>query len=84
MKCTISTAFRCSGGGNVAELGRKAGSSTMASTMKIWYKGAGKRRDSEDEEENEASITEISVIDSFYAQVKGLMIAEDDKPTSGK
>ena len=84
MKCTISTAFRCSGGGNVAEIGRKAGSSTMASVMRKWNKGAGKRRDSDDEEEDEASITEISVIDSLYAQVKGLMIAEDDKPTSGK
>ena len=56
----------------------------MASVMRKWNKGAGKRRDSDDEEENEASNTDISVFDSFYAQVQGLMIAEDDKPTSGK
>ncbi|KAI0243409.1 hypothetical protein LSAT2_029955 [Lamellibrachia satsuma] len=73
-----------SGGANVADISGKAGSSTASSVMRKWNKGVGKRGGLDDEEENEESTSEISVIDSLDAQVKALMIAEDDKPTSGK
>ena len=83
MKCTISAAFRCSGGANV-EVGSKAVASTTALFGKKWFGVVRKKRDSNDEVEKDAnaSITEASIADSFYNLVKYLMAAEDNKSAS--
>ena len=84
MICTISAAFRCSGGANVGEVGGKAVASTTASFGKKWFGVVRKKRDSNDEVEKDAnaSITEASIADSFYNLVKDLMTAEDNKSAS--
>ena len=84
MICTISAAFRCSGGANVGEVGGKAVSATTTSLGRKWFGVFRKKRDSNDEVEKDAnaSITEANIADSFYNLVKDLMAAEDNKSAS--
>ena len=85
MICTISAAFRCSGGVNIGEVGGKAASATATSFGKKWFHSFRKPSDSDDEDEDEAKtlITETSLADSLYDSVKSLLIAEDDKSAAG-
>ena len=85
MICTISAAFRCSGGANIAEVGVKAASAITTSFGKKWFYSFRKQSDLDDEDEDEAKalITETSVADSMYDSLKSLLIAEDDKSAAG-